>query len=182
MIKAKPPSGVSLLYLHEQNVEEIVSGTGLSASNVKVKLHRSRRKLFEILNQHLKEEVWTPQKNERDADKLLRDLFNEAGQFTAPEGLDARILQRIAASPKIAIMPEEPLLPKYACLVAIPIAVGNGFIPSGNAFTSWFDRIPWFDWSVILASPWLIMGLASSMVLLGLDIWLNRKPSALTAR
>lgn len=103
MIKAKPPSGVSLLYLHEQNVEEIVYGTGLSASNVKVKLHRSRRKLFEILNQHLKEEVWTPQKNERDADKLLRDLFNEAGQFTAPEGLDARILQRIAASPKIAI-------------------------------------------------------------------------------
>ncbi len=49
---------VSLFYLHEQNVEEIVTATGLSASNVKVKLHRSRKKLFEILNQHLKEEVW----------------------------------------------------------------------------------------------------------------------------
>ncbi len=54
-------SVVSLFYLHEQNVEEIVTATGLSASNVKVKLHRSRKKLFEILNQHLKEEVWTLQ-------------------------------------------------------------------------------------------------------------------------
>lgn len=52
---------VSLFYLHEQNVEEIVTATGLSASNVKVKLHRSRKKLFEILNDHLKEELWTLQ-------------------------------------------------------------------------------------------------------------------------
>lgn len=52
---------VSLFYLHEQNVEEIVTTTGLSASNVKVKLHRSRKKLFEILHEHLKEEVWTLQ-------------------------------------------------------------------------------------------------------------------------
>lgn len=54
---------VSLFYLHEQNVEEIVTATGLSASNVKVKLHRSRKKLFEILQQHLKEEVWTLQED-----------------------------------------------------------------------------------------------------------------------
>ena len=54
---------VSLFYLHEQNVEEIVTATGLSASNVKVKLHRSRKKLFEILREHLKEEVWTLQED-----------------------------------------------------------------------------------------------------------------------
>jgi RNA polymerase sigma-70 factor (ECF subfamily) len=54
---------VSLFYLHEQNVEEIVTATGLTASNVKVKLHRCRKKLFEILNQHLKEEVWTLQED-----------------------------------------------------------------------------------------------------------------------
>lgn len=52
---------VSLFYLHEQNVEEIVTATGLTASNVKVKLHRSRKKLFEYLNHHLKEETWTLQ-------------------------------------------------------------------------------------------------------------------------
>ena len=39
-----------------------------------------------------------------------------------------------------------------------------------------------FDWSVVLASPWLIMGLANFTVLLGLDAWLNRKRFALTAR
>lgn len=52
---------VTMFYLHEQNVEEIVTATGLSASNVKVKLHRSRKKLFDILNEHLREEVWTLQ-------------------------------------------------------------------------------------------------------------------------
>lgn len=50
---------VSLFYLAEQSVEEIVTVTGLSASNVKVKLHRSRKKLFEVLQAHLKEETWT---------------------------------------------------------------------------------------------------------------------------
>lgn len=54
---------VSLFYLHEQNIDEIVTATGLTASNVKVKLHRSRKKLFEILQQHLKEEVWTLQED-----------------------------------------------------------------------------------------------------------------------
>jgi hypothetical protein len=38
------------------------------------------------------------------------------------------------------------------------------------------------DWSVVLASPWLIMGLTSFTVLLGLDAWLNRKRIALAAR
>lgn len=132
--------------------------------------------IFEILNRHLKEEEWTLQgMNEQEADKLLRDLFKEAGQFTAPEGLDAHILQRIVVSPRVAILPDKPLLPKRAWLVVAPIVVGIGFIPSGNASTSWFDRIPSFNWSMVLASPWLIMGLASFTVLLGLDAWLNRK-------
>ncbi|MCB9170028.1 MAG: sigma-70 family RNA polymerase sigma factor [Flavobacteriales bacterium] len=46
-------------YLHEMSVEEIVTATGLTASNVKVKLHRSRKKMLEVLHDHLKEEVWT---------------------------------------------------------------------------------------------------------------------------
>ena len=120
--------------------------------------------------------------NEKEADKLLRDLFKEVGQLSAPEGLDARILQRIAVSPRTAIAPDKPLLPKWAWLMAVPLVVGIGVVPSGNASTSWFDRIPSFDWSVVLASPWLIMGLANFTVLLGLDAWLNRKRFALTAR
>lgn len=49
---------MTLFYLGEQSVEEIVTATGLSASNVKVKLHRSRKKLLEHLQQDLKEETW----------------------------------------------------------------------------------------------------------------------------
>ncbi len=120
--------------------------------------------------------------NEQDADKLLHDLFREAGQFSAPEGLDARILQRIAVLPRTALVPDKPLLPKWAWLVASPIVVGIGSIPGGNASNSWFDRIPSFDWSLVIGSPWLIMVLASFAALLSLDAWLNRKPVALAAR
>lgn len=50
---------VSFFYLEEMSVEEIVTVTGLSASNVKVKLHRSRKRLMELLKERLKDEVWT---------------------------------------------------------------------------------------------------------------------------
>ncbi|MCB9184653.1 MAG: RNA polymerase sigma factor [Flavobacteriales bacterium] len=50
---------VTLYYLAEQSIDEIVTATGLSASNVKVKLHRSRKRLFELLKHQLKEEAWT---------------------------------------------------------------------------------------------------------------------------
>lgn len=58
-LRAEDAAIVSLFYLAEQSVEEIVTATGLTASNVKVKLHRSRQKLHEILQHHLKEEAWT---------------------------------------------------------------------------------------------------------------------------
>lgn len=41
------------------SVEEIVTVTGLGASNVKVKLHRSRKRLHEALHRLLKDELWT---------------------------------------------------------------------------------------------------------------------------
>ncbi len=118
--------------------------------------------------------------NEQDADKLLRDLFQQSGPIKAPEGLDARILQRIAVTPRTALIPDKPLLPKWTWLVAAPFVLGIGLIPSGNSSTSLLDRIPSFDWGVVLASPWLIMGLAAFAALLGLDAWLNRKPFSQT--
>ena len=48
---------LSFFYLDELSVEEIVTVTGLSASNVKVKLHRGRKKLLEELNEELKGEA-----------------------------------------------------------------------------------------------------------------------------
>ncbi len=50
---------VTLFYLNESSVEEVSEITGLSESNVKVKLHRSRKKLYEELKQLLNNEVNT---------------------------------------------------------------------------------------------------------------------------
>ena len=50
---------VTMHYLEELSVQEIVTITGIGASNVKVKLHRSRKRLFEVLHQQLKGETWT---------------------------------------------------------------------------------------------------------------------------
>lgn len=48
---------VSLFYMNESSVEEISEITGLTQSNVKVKLHRARKKLYDELHLLLKEEV-----------------------------------------------------------------------------------------------------------------------------
>lgn len=61
-LRSLPPEDAALVgffYLEELSVEEIVTATGLSASNVKVKLFRIRKRLFELLHQQLKEETWT---------------------------------------------------------------------------------------------------------------------------
>jgi len=50
---------MTFFYLQELGIDEIVTITGLGASNVKVKLHRGRKKLLTILQDHLKEETWT---------------------------------------------------------------------------------------------------------------------------
>lgn len=55
---------MTMFYLEEMSVEEIVTVSGLGASNVKVRLHRCRKKLFEVLQHHLKEEAWTLTTNE----------------------------------------------------------------------------------------------------------------------
>ena len=52
-------SVLSLYYLEEQSVEEVSEITGLSRSNVKVKLHRSRQRLQIELEYLLKSEAKT---------------------------------------------------------------------------------------------------------------------------
>lgn len=115
--------------------------------------------------------------NEQDADKLLRELFQQAGPLQAPEGLDARILQRLAVTPKTAPIPEKPLLPAWAWAAGGLLLAGLVFVPGGSAFTGWMDRLPSFDLDKVLASPWLMMGSVTCAALLGLDAWLNRRRS-----
>ncbi|MDQ3100504.1 MAG: sigma-70 family RNA polymerase sigma factor [Bacteroidota bacterium] len=52
-LDAEDASIISFYYLEELSVEEIVTVTGLSASNVKVKLFRSRKKLSDALQNAL---------------------------------------------------------------------------------------------------------------------------------
>jgi len=50
---------ILLYYFEDQSIEEISKVTELSASNAKVKLHRARKKLYTILNELLKDELYT---------------------------------------------------------------------------------------------------------------------------
>ena len=50
---------VLLYYFEEQSIEEISRVTGLSESNSKVKLFRARKKLYTILNDIMKDELYT---------------------------------------------------------------------------------------------------------------------------
>ena len=50
---------ILLYYFEEQSIEEISKITRLTESNAKVKLYRARKKLYTILNNMLKEEIYT---------------------------------------------------------------------------------------------------------------------------
>lgn len=50
---------ITLYYYEEQKVEEISQITGLSESNVKVKIHRARKKMYELLSSSFKEEIYS---------------------------------------------------------------------------------------------------------------------------
>ena len=48
---------VTLFYYDELSLEEIAQATGLSNSNIRIKLHRSRKKMYQVICENLKSEV-----------------------------------------------------------------------------------------------------------------------------
>jgi len=50
---------VTLYYYENQSMDEISQITGLTVSNVKIKIHRDRKKMFELLHEMLKEEIYS---------------------------------------------------------------------------------------------------------------------------
>ena len=48
---------VTLFYYDELSLEEIAQVTGLSSSNIRIKLHRSRKKMYQVICENLKSEV-----------------------------------------------------------------------------------------------------------------------------
>lgn len=48
---------VTLFYYDELSLDEIAEVTGLSSSNIRIKLHRSRKKMYQVICKMLKSEV-----------------------------------------------------------------------------------------------------------------------------
>lgn len=48
---------VTLFYYDELSLEEIAEVTGLTSSNIRIKLHRSRKTLYRVLSEQLKSEL-----------------------------------------------------------------------------------------------------------------------------
>ena len=48
---------ITLFYYEELSLDEITEATGLSSNNVRIKLHRARKKLYDVINRQLKSEV-----------------------------------------------------------------------------------------------------------------------------
>jgi RNA polymerase sigma factor (sigma-70 family) len=48
---------VTLFYYDELSLDEIAGITGLSSSNIRIKLHRSRKKMYKVICENLKSEV-----------------------------------------------------------------------------------------------------------------------------
>lgn len=48
---------ISLYYFEEQNIKEIAKVTKLTEDNIKIKLYRSRKKLFTLLENYIKPEI-----------------------------------------------------------------------------------------------------------------------------
>lgn len=50
---------VTLYYYESQSMDEISVITGLTVSNIKVKIHRARKRMYSLLHEMLKEEVYS---------------------------------------------------------------------------------------------------------------------------
>ncbi|MGE5428723.1 MAG: RNA polymerase sigma factor [Methylococcaceae bacterium] len=50
---------VTLYYYENQSMDDISVITGLTVSNIKVKIHRARKKMYELLHEMLKEEMYS---------------------------------------------------------------------------------------------------------------------------
>lgn len=119
------------------------------------------------------------------ADKALRDLFQEAGLSSAPSGMEARIMQRIAVTAVRPVAVSAPLLPKWTWgLAALATVAVIALLPlSGTTATStWNLSIPSFSLGSLLSSKWVLGSVACAVGLLVLETWLRTKRFALQQR
>ena len=107
-----------------------------------------------------------------EADAALRRLFHEAGHASAPNGLEARVLARIAVTRRP--VPAPPLLPRWAGLgvVVLFLAVitalffGAGTDASSTGVLPLPDARPVLHWII---SPWGLFAFAMAALLFVVD-------------
>ena len=118
--------------------------------------------------------------NSPGADKALRDLFHESGLLSAPEGLDARVLQRISVTAQPVRSTERPLLPRWVWAAGASAVVAIALIPGEKTGTMapWAQWIPTIHFDTVLSSPWVLLALATGACLLALDTYLGKRHHA----
>lgn len=102
-----------------------------------------------------------PRLNEEGAERALRGLFQKAGHLSAPEGMEARVLNRLAVLTK-AVRPTSALLPKWAWLALLMALLISFCISMGTTSNSaepqlssiLLDRMS----APALHSKWVFMG------------------------
>ena len=110
---------------------------------------------------------------EDQADRALRDLFQATGHQSMPDGLEGRILHRIALTRRVAT--ERPLLPAPVLVLggAACITAFAWIAKDSSLDIHW--KWPSMDLGPILGSPWLIAVGAVAIALLGLEAVLGRR-------
>lgn len=118
--------------------------------------------------------------NPNEGDAALRELFRESGHSTAPDGMEARILQRLAVMP-VPVHPAEPaLVPKWMWFGAgaLMLACIGSLLSQPEAGTGIVQRyvppMPELPFQV-LTSGWFMMAVACGLVLLAADTLLSRR-------
>ncbi|MBK8339169.1 MAG: hypothetical protein IPK99_03800 [Flavobacteriales bacterium] len=119
--------------------------------------------------------------NDQDADKALLELFHTSGRIAASEGIETRILERIAHSNR-PIAPASALIPGWVwatlaggavTLTAYLFAVATPTIEVGPIERA-LTNLPRFPLDSMLSSPWLLVTATSAIALLAMDTVLNR--------
>ncbi|QQR85516.1 MAG: hypothetical protein IPJ76_12960 [Flavobacteriales bacterium] len=119
--------------------------------------------------------------NTAQGDNALRELFRESGHHRAPEGMEARILQRLAVMPAPVRSAEPALIPKWmwsgagalmlvcmGLLLAQPGQSGDGLLQR------YVPEVPSLSLDVF-TSGWFLMAASCGLLLLAADTLLARR-------
>lgn len=120
--------------------------------------------------------------SEHEAEQALKHLFRANGVMSAPEGMDIRIMQRIALNAKPAMVPEAALISPWMWILgglgSLALAVFSYFIPASAVDPGPVEHVlsslPIRSLRTALTSHWAFMGAASLGLLMALDAALRR--------